>query len=149
VQFLLSSNSISFLNDIFLNEPLRREEHEGREEKFCIEIVGIIPMFLAQPAPRSMFFCYRFSSLLKLRVLRVFAVRLKKSLLVTNRQIYHIALPGNLCFKIGITGQGFCSCKFSGLFQLKGPFFSADIHSKLFARVIATYSNLNSSAFFK
>ena len=61
----------------------------------------------------------------------------------------YITLPGNLCFKIGITGQGFCSCKFSGLFQLKGPFFFADIHSKLFARVIATYSNLNSSAFFK
>ncbi len=45
---------------------------------------------------------------------------------------------GNWRFNAGNTGQGACSCKLSGLLQVKGAFCAADIHNRSFARVMAT-----------
>jgi hypothetical protein len=45
---------------------------------------------------------------------------------------------GNCRFNAGNTGHGAEDCKFSGLLQVKGAFWAADIHNRRFARVIAT-----------
>ncbi len=44
----------------------------------------------------------------------------------------------NPCRNTGITGQGFAGCTFSGLLQVKGACWAADIHSRRLARVMAT-----------
>ncbi len=51
------------MNEIFFNEPRRREEHEGRTEKFFLEIVCILPKFRIQSTPQSIFFCESLSFL--------------------------------------------------------------------------------------